>query len=188
MGVLERDDVEPVALLEQEGEVLLVLHDLERIRRVHRPHESKRHAHPGVVTILLGIVGLDVLEPGRRIGQWPGTLLERRVPRVRVGHVRHVGVIPHTAEVHLAVGQPRSRPGRWYELARRTDRRLAGDTGANRPQILRNQSLTEGGTGHEAHRYHDHPWCTARHPTDYKALPACDIRSTCHKIRVCSNH
>ncbi len=186
--VLERDDIEPVALLEEEREVLVVLHDLEGIRRVHRSHESKWHAHPGVVAVLLGVVRLDVLEPGRRVGQWPGSLLEGRVPRVRTAHVRHVGMVPHAAEIDLAIGQPRSRSGGWRKFARRPDRRFAGDTGANRPQILRDQSLAESGAGDNAERHHDHPSCTGRHPTDYKRLPACDIRSTCHKIRVCSNH
>ena len=32
------------------------------------------------------------------------------------------------------------------------------------------------------------PACTPAHSSNYKRLAACEIRTTCHKIRVCSNH
>src|SRR5262249_26219665 len=93
-----RNRVKPGVLLKQKSDRVIVLHDLNRIRRVDASHETERQAVAGIVA-LRGVVGVPSSETDR--GEWK---LRRALLAVRaLGEIRDEGMLPDAAHVRLAV-------------------------------------------------------------------------------------
>src|SRR5262245_34003214 len=97
LPAVDRYDVEPRVLLEEEGEVLVALHDLHRLRCIYGASHAEREAGARVIA-----VGGVVLLP---LGFAPGS--ERKhggafLTGAVLGHVWHVRLRPDSAEVHFA--------------------------------------------------------------------------------------
>ena len=102
------DHLKHRALLEQEGDVLVVLQNLHRMRR-ERSDPAKRHAAAGVVAVLRRVVVVPLRLSPRRERQRIGFAVVAGAVRVRdrPGDVLNARPRPDPAEVGLAVGQAR---------------------------------------------------------------------------------
>src|SRR5439155_6220436 len=106
LPAVDRSHGEPGVLIEQEGKVRVVLHDLHRLRRVDGAGHAEREAGAGVVAFCRVVLLPRGFSPRskRQLGE------AFVIPAV-LGQVRDVRLLPDAAEVHFAGGGPGRRPG-----------------------------------------------------------------------------
>src|SRR5581483_12094913 len=98
----DRRDVEPRILLPEKCDVLLVLHDLDRMRAADRAQQTKRQAASGVVAFG-GIVTIPSLFAP--LCEWK--VLDTLATGFVLGDIGHARSLPYTAKVRLAVPESR---------------------------------------------------------------------------------
>jgi len=100
-------DVEPTVLLEEHGQVFVVLDDLNGMRSANGSQQAERQAAPGIVAFGGVITVPLLLAPGRE-----GKLLDAFAARHILRDVSHARALPDAAEIGFAVGQSRRRAAR----------------------------------------------------------------------------
>src|SRR5262245_41808758 len=94
---VDRRDVEPRILLVEKRDVLVVLHDLNRMRPADGAHQAERQARTGVVAFF-GVVAVPLLLSPSSVRKLACSLAARFI----LGDVGHARTLPHATEIGLA--------------------------------------------------------------------------------------